>query len=162
MIVVLMGVSGSGKTTIGSLLARRMGAVFSDADDFHPAANKQKLALGQPLDDSDRRPWLEELNRLLRAWLEQKQSGVLACSALKQSYRDILNSGLPEGTPTFVLLDGSKEMIAARLAQRKHEFMNPALLDSQFATLELPIGALRFANDRAPEEVVDQIEKSLK
>src|ERR1700728_222206 len=120
MIVVLMGVSGSGKTTSGTLLAERTGAVFADADDYHPAANKQKMAAGQPLNDEDREPWLEELNRLLRSWNESGKSGVLACSALKEKYRRTLTSGLPKDAVALVLLNGSRELIAQRLAGRKH------------------------------------------
>ena len=157
MIVVLMGVSGSGKTTIGTLLAERAGAVFADGDDYHPAANKQKMAAGHPLDDRDRQPWLEILNRLLRDWFEQGKSGILACSALKASYRDTLQAGMPKDAVSFVLLEASKEMIEARLAERKHEFMNPGLLDSQLATLEMPSGAVRVVNDRSPDEIVSQI-----
>jgi gluconokinase len=157
MIVVVMGVTGSGKTTIGELLAERLGAEFADADDYHPLANKQKMAAGHPLTDADREPWLEELNRLLRRWLETGKSGVLACSALKASYRTILESGLPEGGVTFVLLEGSKELIEQRLAHRTHEYMNPNLLDSQLATLETPSDALCIVNDRTPDEVVSQI-----
>jgi gluconokinase len=157
MIVVLMGVSGSGKTTIGTLLAARTGTVFADADDYHPAANKQKMAAGQPLNDADRQPWLETLNRLMRGWYAEGKGGVLACSALKESYRATLKAGLPEGAVHFVLLDASPELIAERLAVRKHEFMTPKLLASQFATLEPPADALRVLNDRPPEEVVDQI-----
>jgi gluconokinase len=132
MIVVLMGVSGSGKTTIGTALAERAGAVFADADDYHPLANKQKMAAGHPLNDEDRQPWLETLNRLMQGWLAEGKSGVLACSALKQKYRKTLAAGMPAGTVQFVLLDGSKELIAERLATRHHEYMNPNLLDSQF------------------------------
>lgn len=157
MIAVLMGVSGSGKTTIGIVLAERAGAAFADADDYHPPANKQKMAAGQPLDDADRQPWLEELNRLLRGWFEEGRSGVLACSALKEAYRVTLSGGMPVGTLHFVWLDGSKEMIAARLAGRHHEFMTSRLLDSQFATLEPPSDAYRVVNDRTPAEVADQI-----
>src|ERR1700677_3557023 len=157
MIVVVMGVTGSGKTTIGKLLAERTGAEFADADDYHPLANKQKMAAGHPLNDADRQPWLEELNRLLGRWLAAGTSGVLACSALKASYRATLESGLPHAAVTFVLLDGSKELIAQRLATRKHEYMNSNLLDSQFATLEMPHDALRIVNDRTPDEVVSQI-----
>jgi len=157
MIVVLMGVSGSGKTTIGTLLAAREGTVFADADDYHPAANKAKMASGQPLNDDDRQPWLETLNKLMLGWFESGKGGVLACSALKEKYRTTLASGMPKGTVTFVLLDGSKEMIAERLAARKHEFMNAKLLESQFATLETPQDALCVVNDRAPEMVVDEI-----
>jgi gluconokinase len=157
MVVVLMGVSGSGKTTVGTLLAQRTGTVFADADDYHPAANKQKMASGQPLNDEDRQPWLETLNRLLRDWHESGKGGVLACSALKEKYRITLADGMPKGSIEFVLLDGSREMIAERLAQRHHEFMNSKLLDSQFATLEPPSDALRVVNDRPPDQVVNEI-----
>lgn len=157
MIVVLMGVSGAGKTTIGTLLAERTGTVFADADDYHPAANKAKMAAGHPLNDDDRQPWLEELNRLLRGWHESGKGGVLACSALKEKYRATLATGMPHGAVHFVLLDGSRELIADRLAARKHEYMNPNLLDSQFATLEPPTDALCIVNDRAPGQVVDEI-----
>jgi gluconokinase len=161
MIVVLMGVSGSGKTTIGTLLAERMGAVFADADDYHPAANKAKMAAGHPLNDEDRQPWLETLNQLMRGWNESGKGGVLACSALKESYRTTLASGMPAGAVKFVLLDGDRELIASRLAQRKHEYMNPKLLESQLATLEPPADALTVVNDRAPEEIVEKILQEL-
>lgn len=157
MIVVLMGVTGSGKTTIGTLLAQRTGTVFADADDYHPLANKEKMAAGHPLNDADRQPWLETLNKLLRDWHESGKGGVLACSALKETYRATLASGMPEGVVAFVLLDGPKELIAERLAERHHEYMNPKLLDSQLATLEPPKDALRVVNDRAPEDVVEEI-----
>ncbi|QMV19621.1 AAA family ATPase [Granulicella sp. 5B5] len=162
MIVVLMGVSGSGKTTIGTLLAERMGTVFADADDYHPEANKAKMAAGHPLNDEDRQPWLETLNALLRGWHESETGGVLACSALKEKYRETLSSGMAIGTVKFVLLDGSKELIAERLAQRHHEYMNPKLLESQLATLEKPKDALCIANDKSPEEVVSEILEQIK
>jgi gluconokinase len=157
MIVVLMGVSGAGKTTIGVRLAERTGATFADADDYHPKANKDKMAAGQPLNDADRQPWLETLNGLLRGWYEVGSSGVLACSALKAKYRETLSAGMPEGVVKFVMLDGSKELIAERLASRQHEYMNPKLLDSQLATLEVPQDALRLVNDKTPDEIVDEI-----
>lgn len=157
MIVVLMGVTGSGKTTIGTLLAERSGSTFADADDYHPQANKDKMAAGHPLNDEDRQPWLETLNRLLLGWYREGKSGVLACSALKAAYRTTLAAGMPKDTVSFVLLDGSRELLAERLAARKHEYMNPKLLDSQLATLELPADALRVVNDKTPDEVVSEI-----
>ena len=157
MIVVLMGVSGSGKTTIGTLLAERMGTVFADADDYHPAANKAKMAAGHPLKDEDRQPWLETLNGLMRGWNESGKGGVLACSALKESYRATLASGMPQGAVKFVLLDGDRELIAERLGHRPGHFFNPKLLESQLTTLEKPADALTVVNDRAPEEIVGQI-----
>lgn len=153
-----MGVSGSGKTTIGSALALRTGAIFADADDYHPAANKAKMAAGHALDDADRQPWLEELNRVMLGW--GVAGGVLACSALKQQYRQTLARGL-RGV-YFVMLDGSKELIASRLRARQHEFMNAGLLESQLETLEVPEDGLRVINDRAPAAVVDEILRRVK
>ncbi len=124
MIVVLMGVTGSGKTTIGTLLAQRTGTVFADADDYHPAANKEKMRAGIPLNDDDRQPWLEILNGLLRGWYQSGEGGVLACSALKEKYRQTLASGLPENAISFVWLDADKELLSERLAgaaSRVHE-----------------------------------------
>ena len=156
MIVILMGVSGSGKTTIGMCLAERVGWVFADADDYFPRSMKQKMAAGHPLTDEDRQPWLRLLNRLLRKWDREQTNGVLACSALKENYHDVLKSGI--ATPIeFVFLDGPKEMIQQRLEHRHHEYMNPKLLDSQLATLEPPDDAFRIVNDRPPEKIVDRI-----
>ncbi len=159
MILVLMGVSGSGKTTIGTLLAERMGTMFADADDYHPAANKAKMAAGVALNDADRQPWLETLNGVLRGWYETGKGGVLACSALKEKYRGTLAGGMPQRAVSFVLLDGSKDLIAQRLAARQHEYMNPKLLESQLATLEKPKEAYTVVNDKTPGEVVDEILK---
>jgi gluconokinase len=154
MIIVLMGVSGSGKTTIGTLLAERTHTVFADADIYHSEANKAKMASGQPLNDADRQPWLETLHALLREWFDAGKGGVLACSALKDAYRKTLVHGLPQDAVVFVWLDGPKKLIASRLADRPHHYMNPTLLESQLATLEPPSDALRIANDRTPGEVV--------
>ena len=157
MIVVLMGVTGSGKTTIGILLAQRTGTVFADADDYHPAANKEKMRAGIPLNDEDRQPWLEILNGLLRGWYQSGEGGVLACSALKEKYRQTLESGIPANAMAFVWLDGDKELLSERLAARHHEYMNPKLLDSQIATLEPPKDALCVNIDHPPDQIVGQI-----
>jgi gluconokinase len=157
MIVVLMGVSGSGKTTIGTLFAKRSCATFADADDYHPSANKQKMTAGHPLTDEDRQPWLEQLNALLQQWFHSSQSGVLACSALRQQYRETLSAGIPQGTISFCLLEASRELLAHRLEERQHEFMTPKLLDSQLVTFETPKDAWVVKNDRTPDEVVSEI-----
>jgi len=161
MIVVLMGVSGSGKTTIGTLLAERTHTAFADADTYHSEADKAKMASGQPLNDDDRQPWLETLNALLREWSAAGEGGVLACSALKDAYRKTLVRDLPQGSVVFVWLDGPMELIAGRLAERHHHYMNPMLLESQLATLEPPSDALRVLNDCAPDEVVEKIMQHL-
>jgi gluconokinase len=157
MIVVIMGVSGSGKTTIGKLLAERMGWIFADADDYFSPASKQKMAAGHPLTDEDRAPWLQTLNNLLRGWDKEGINGVLACSALKEKYHTTLEAGLPLTHIQFIFLDGSKDLIKRRLATRKHEYMNPMLLESQLATLERPTDAFRIVNDRPPEEIVNDL-----
>jgi gluconokinase len=156
-IVVAMGVSGSGKTTIGTLLAQKIGAVFADADDFHSEANKEKMRAGIALTDEDRAPWLQTLNGLLRQWAEKGQRGVLACSALKAAYRDTLSAGIAPGVMAYLWLDGDPKLIQQRLEARKGTYMNPALLGSQFATLEAPKDAVRVVNDRTPDEVVGEV-----
>ena len=129
-----MGVSGSGKSTVGAALARRLGVPFADADDFHPAANIAKMAAGTPLTDADRYPWLEAVGK----WLEDHEDGgVMSCSALKRAYRDRLRSHCPR--VEFLHLTGSPELIARRQAGRPGHFMPSALLKSQFDTLE-PLG----------------------
>jgi gluconokinase len=148
MIVVLMGVSGVGKTTLGERLAKRLGWPFIDADDYHPAANVAKMAGGVALDDEDRWPWLDALNQRLR----EEADAVVACSALKQSYRERLLAGIAEARVVF--LHGAKPLIAARLAERKHRYMPASLLDSQFATLEPPAQAIAIDVAGEPEACV--------
>jgi gluconokinase len=146
-----MGVSGAGKTTIGRLLAERLGWRFIDADEHHPKANVEKMAAGIPLEDADRWPWLDELNRLLRA----ERDAVLACSALKESYRRRLLAGIAHAR--LVFLEGDRALIAARVAARKHRYMPASLLDSQFATLEPPAQAIRIDVSAPVERSVDAI-----
>ncbi len=129
-----MGVSGSGKSTVAAVLAGRLGWDFEEGDDLHPQANVDKMAAGRPLTDGDRWPWLDRVKAWIDAHLDRGTSGVITCSALKRSYRDVLRR---DGV-VFVLLYGDRDTIAARLATRQGHFMPVALLDSQFATLEPP------------------------
>jgi carbohydrate kinase (thermoresistant glucokinase family) len=129
--IVVGGVSGAGKSTIGAALAERLGVPFTDGDQLHPDSNVAKMSRGIPLDDDDREPWLRAVGGVLR-----ERGGVVACSALREKYRDIIRAEAP-GT-TFVLLDGPRDALATRLAQRAGHFMPQSLLDSQLATLELP------------------------
>ena len=135
MLVTVMGVTGSGKTTVGAALAQRLRVPFEDADNLHPPANVTKMAAGTPLDDADRLPWL----RAVGGWQQQHVStgGVMSCSALRRSYRDILREAAPE--QVFVHLAGAREVVARRVAVRPGHFMPAVLVDSQFATLE-PLG----------------------
>jgi gluconokinase len=155
MIVVVMGVTGAGKTTVGRLLARALGCDFLDADDYHPAANVAKMRAGRPLTDDDRRPWLARLNEVLREYAARAAGVVLACSALKASYRDRLVADLPDSR--VVYLRGTKALIAGRLEARRGHYMNPALLDSQLAALEEPDGAIVADVGPAPEAVAAAI-----
>ena len=156
MIVVLMGVSGVGKTTLGERLAKRLGWPFIDADDYHPAANVAKMAAGIALEDEDRWPWLEALNRRLR----EERDAVVACSALKQSYRERLLAGTVDARVVF--LHGAKALIAARLAERKHRYMPASLLESQFAALEPPRQAIKVDVAGEPEACVETIARAIK
>lgn len=139
MILVMMGVCGCGKSTVGEALAKSLGWRFLDADDFHPPANVAKMAGGTPLTDDDRWPWLDGIAEELAAILARGEHAVLACSALRQAYRDRLARA---GDVRFVHLAGDRATIAARLAERKHRYMPSSLLDSQFAALEAPAAAL--------------------
>jgi len=140
MVVVVMGVTGAGKTTVGEALAADLGWDFYDADDFHPAANKAKMHAGIALTDEDRWPWLAAIRRAIEQALADGRGAVVACSALKAAYREALAGGL-EGV-AFVLLDGPRELLEERLQARTDHFMNPALLDSQLRTLERPRHAI--------------------
>ncbi len=133
-VLVLMGVSGCGKSTVAALLAGQLGWDFEEGDDLHPAANVAKMAAGHPLSDDDRRPWLATVGAWIRQRTDAGQPGIITCSALKRSYRDVLRGE----HVVFVYLAGTPEQIAHRLAARHGHFMPPALLDSQFATLEPP------------------------
>lgn len=155
MIIILMGVTGCGKTSVGKLLSQRTGLSFLDADDFHPPENIRKMQSGKPLNDDDRMPWLKELlKQITRA--NRGQGCILACSALKQSYRDVLKSN-PDLEVKFVYLKGSRELIARRLQERKKHFMPAQLLDSQFNDLEEPQDALTVSVDQTPEAIAAEI-----
>jgi len=157
-VIVVMGVAGSGKTTVGALLAGRLGWPYAEADNFHPQSNVDKMAAGHPLTDADRKPWLEAIGR----WIDERgaadQPGVVSCSGLKRSYRDLLRDGRPE--VQMVFLQGSRELIMRRMVARHGHFMKPEMLDSQFADLEEPgpdEHVLIVSIDHAPEEIADQI-----
>ncbi len=158
MIIVLMGVTGVGKTTVGLALPKDLGWRFVDADDYHSAVNVAKMHAGIPLTDEDRAPWLQALHKAIVAWLAAGENVVLACSALKAAYRDLL---LVSSGVKLVYLRGSTELIAARLASRHGHYMDPHLLRSQFETLEEPANALIIAADLTPPEIVDKIRSAL-
>ena len=160
MVLVLMGVSGSGKTTVGKLLAAQLGWEYVEADDFHPAANVEKMRAGVPLTDDDRRPWLDALRLKVDLLCESGTDAVLACSALKHAYQDYLERDEP-GCVRYVYLHGTEAQIRDRLAARKGHFMNPALLHSQFAALEPPEDALRVEIGASSEAVVAEIRRGL-
>ena len=152
-IYIVMGVSGSGKTTLARSLAHATGGDWLDADTFHSSANKARMAQGIPLTDNDRRPWLDRLNAVLREASSQGKRLFLACSALKQKYRDRLVSGLPRAR--FVYLKGTLEQVRARLAERTHAFMPASLVESQFADLEEPKDAIVLDISRPVDEMVE-------
>jgi gluconokinase len=157
--VVLMGVSGTGKTEVGTRLARALGGEFAEGDDYHPPANVAKMQSGVPLDDADRQPWLETLSREIGAWLDAGRTVVLACSALKQRYRDILKAGRPG--VRFVHLEGDPALIRERLQKRRGHYMPASLLNSQLAALEEPADAITVGVDAPPEVIVAEIQKAL-
>ena len=153
-VLVVMGVSGTGKSTIGKLLSKALDIPFYDGDDFHPEANVKKMSAGQPLNDDDRQGWLKKLNVL--ATEHSLQGAVIACSALKENYRILLANGMKE-TMRFVYLEGSFELIKSRLEKRTGHFMPLALLKSQFDTLEPPSDAISVSVSQTPEKIVQLI-----
>ncbi|NEU74458.1 gluconokinase [Hassallia byssoidea VB512170] len=159
MIIIVMGVSGSGKTTIGQLLAESLHWEFRDADSFHSLENIEKMRHGIPLNDLDRMPWLLAMQQAIQHWLQENKNVVLACSALKASYRQYLLIG-NEGVK-LVYLKGSFELIQKRLQKRHNHFMSEKLLKSQFDTLEEPTEAISVNVSQSPEEIVQNIRVSL-
>jgi len=158
MVIILMGVTGSGKTTIGLALAASLQWQFVDADDFHSPANVAKMRAGIPLNDADRVPWLASLHDVVAGWLNAGTNAVLACSALKQSYREQL---LVSPEVRLVYLRGSRELIVQRLAQRHGHYMDPNLLPSQFAALEEPLDAIVVDVETEVPELVAHIHEAL-
>nr|WP_299343454.1 gluconokinase [Allomuricauda sp.] len=158
-VFIIMGVSGTGKTTVGMLLAEKLKIPFFDGDDYHPKSNVSKMQQGIPLNDSDRKGWLIKLNSLAQ---EHKRLGaVIACSALKESYRTILKNEM-ENEMGFIFLEGSFELIRKRMEQRENHFMPIELLQSQFEALETPNNALTLSIQHSPEMLVSQILKKKK
>jgi gluconokinase len=160
--IVLMGVAGSGKTTIGEKLAERLGWPYEDADKYHPKANVEKMSAGHPLTDEDRWPWLQAIADEIDRVCKQQGRLVIGCSALKRAYRDVLVHGRDD--VRIVYLDGTRELIARRLKARKGHFMPPALLDSQFGTLQPPgpdEHPVTVSIDAPVETIVDDIMRKL-
>lgn len=161
MVIIVMGVSGSGKTTIGRSLAAALHCSFSDADDFHSPANVEKMKNGIPLTDEDREPWLQAIRTAIEQWTRDEAGGhVLACSALKGSYREIL--GQDDPNVKFVYLHGAFDLISRRLKERKDHFFNSALLRSQFEALESPRNALVVDISKEPQEIIASILATIK
>lgn len=158
MILIVMGVVGSGKTTVGSLLAEQLHYEFADADDFHPQANIEKISHGIALSDEDREPWLQRLRERILTWEADGTNVVLACSALKSSYREILKAG-PD--VRFIFLKGSAELIAQRLSSRHGHFAGASILASQMADLEEPADAITVDIAQTPPEIVAEIRQKL-
>lgn len=157
-IIYIMGVSGSGKTTIGKLLSQKTGISFFDADDFHPQANIEKMKAGQALNDEDRVVWLEQLHDLAK--LQAKGNGaIIACSALKEKYRIVLGDGITK--PVWIFLEGNYETISERMKNRPSHFMPASLLQSQLESLEIPLNALRISVENSPAAIVEIISKYL-
>ena len=157
MILILMGVTASGKTTVGKLLAAETGWEFAEGDDFHSEANRAKMHQGIPLTDEDRIPWLLSMHEMLLEWNQGGISGILACSALKQSYRDMLAEQIPPLNLRFIMLEVPREELEERLRHRQGHYMNPDLLQSQLDTLEMPADAILIDADHESHQVVQEI-----
>jgi gluconokinase len=155
MVIVLMGVAGVGKTTIGRRLSTRLGWSFYEGDDFHPSENVEKMQQGIPLTDEDREPWLRALRHLIRRLLSDDENAVLACSALKEEYRARLMRGREE--VRFIYLTGAYDLIRERLRAREGHYAGAELLNSQFSALEEPAGVVTVEVSRSPDEVVEEI-----
>jgi gluconokinase len=153
--LILMGVAGCGKTAVGELLARRLNFPFFDGDNYHPENNIAKMAAGIPLDDQDRIPWLTNLHDIISKHLQAGKSLILACSALKQAYRDQLAAGNPE--LVFIYLKGDFDLIYRRMQERQDHYMRPEMLRSQFDALEEPVDALTIDVDQSLEAICEQI-----
>ena len=160
MVIVIMGVAGSGKTTVGRALAADLGWSFRDADDFHPAANVAKMSAGQPLTDADRAPWLAAIRAYIDDRLARDESAVVTCSALKERYRAVLAAD--PAHVKLVHLAGDPALLAARIAGRTDHFMKPAMLASQLAALEPPRDALTIDVADTPETMVAKVRAGLK
>lgn len=158
MIILVMGVAGAGKTTIGTLLADQLHWVFADADSYHSAENIKKMASGTPLTDVDRMPWLAALRKLIQSWIADDQQAILACSALKESYRQQL---LVSPEVRLVYLRGNASLIHDRMLHRAGHYMDPGLLESQFETLEEPTEAVIVDVNAQPAEIVAEIRRRL-
>ncbi len=155
LVLIFMGVAGSGKTTVAKLFAKKSGAVFYEGDDFHPSENIAKMRAGIPLADADREKWLQTLKELITRALTKNKFAVLTCSALKEKYRDHLTVGNPR--VRFVFLTGPPALIEDRLKKRSGHFMPPSLLASQLAILEPPAEALVFSCEKSPPEIVAEL-----
>ena len=159
MISLLMGVAGSGKTTVGRQLAAELHWPYYEADDFHSPANKEKMGRGVPLDDDDRAPWLASIRHAMGECVAQGRSAVFSCSALKEKYRQVLAAGLPD--LRLFYLSGDRDLLLQRIAGRTGHYMKPGMLDSQLATLEAPAHALALDISQTPADLVATIRRAL-
>ena len=159
MIYILMGVSGSGKSTVGELLAQRLGCAFHDADEFHSAANKEKMSRGIPLDDYDRAPWLASIRAAMDDCLGSGQSAVFTCSGLKEKYRRVLMDGAPGVSLVYLACDFETSL--ARVGRRQNHYMKADMVKSQFEALEVPTDALTVDTKLPPDRILAEIRRSL-